>query len=211
MNRRNYARELDKIIENNGYNKPKLLLHACCGPCSSSVIEYLHEHFDITILWYNPNIYPESEYKKRFDTLKELLEKMELADNIPLIVQSWSAQDYLEKVKGLESEPEGGRRCEVCFKVRLTECAKIAKENGFDYFCTTLTVSRHKDAVLINKLGEEIESEYEIKWLPSDFKKHNGENRSVELSEKYDIYRQLYCGCIFSLNDRIIRSKTETE
>lgn len=202
MNRRNYARELERIIQKRGTVNPRLLLHACCGPCSTSVLEYLSQYFDITILWYNPNLYPESEYNKRFQALIEVIEKMKLTERVDVLAEPWKNADYESKVQGLENEPEGGRRCEACFRVRLLETAKQAKHYGYDYFGTTLTVSRHKDAVLINSIGEELAQATGVKWLPSDFKKHDGENRSVELSEKLGIYRQVYCGCRYSLNVR---------
>ena len=203
MNRRNYSRELDRIIEVNCGEKPRLLIHACCGPCSTSVLEYLFEHFDITILWFNPNIFPEEEFAKRLCTLKEVLQKMNFKDRVKLIEKPWQHDRYLEIVADeLEDEPEGGKRCRECFALRLAETARIASENGFDYFCTTLTVSRHKDAVLINAIGEEMAEKLGARWLPSDFKKRNGENRSQELSEEMNIYRQLYCGCEFSLYKR---------
>ena len=202
MNRRNYARELERIMEKEQGIKPKLLLHACCGPCSTSVLEYLSGFFDITILWYNPNLYPEEEFLRRLDALKEVLKKMNLSD-IKVIEEPWQHGNYLDIVtEELKEEKEGGKRCTECFKLRLKETAKIAKENSFDYFCTTLTVSRHKDAVLINAIGEKIAEELDVMWLPSDFKKKNGENRSQELSEQLNIYRQLYCGCEFSLAKR---------
>lgn len=202
MNRRNYARELDRITAKNGENKPTLLLHACCGPCSSSVTEFLVNHFQVTVLWYNPNLYPEEEFDKRYSALTEILDKMGLRGQIPILSLPWNHESYLQQVQGLEKEPEGGKRCEQCFRLRLMETARIAKEYQFDYFCTTLTVSRHKDAVLLNAIGEEAGKAYGVQWLPSDFKKRNGENRSQELSEQYGIYRQLYCGCEFSLNHR---------
>ena len=202
MNRRNYARELDRITAKNGENKPTLLLHACCGPCSSSVTEFLVNHFQVTVLWYNPNLYPEEEFDKRYSALTEILDKMGLRGQIPILSLPWNHESYLQQVQGLEEEPEGGKRCEQCFRLRLMETARIAKEYQFDYFCTTLTVSRHKDAVLLNAIGEEMGSAFAVNWLPSDFKKRNGENRSQELSEQYGIYRQLYCGCEFSLNHR---------
>ena len=179
-----------------------MLLHSCCGPCSSSVLEYLTKYFDVTILWYNPNIYPEEEFKKRFEAQMEIIEKMGLADRVDIMAEPHKSQDYYRRIKGLENEPEGGKRCEECFRLRLLETAKLAKQYGFDYFCTTLTLSRHKNAVLINTIGQEIAEAVGVKWLPSDFKKRNGENRSIELSEKYGIYRQLYCGCEFSLHRR---------
>lgn len=202
MNRRNYARELERLIARNGDAKPRLLLHACCGPCSTSVLEYLSEHFDITVLWYNPNLYPEEEFDKRLETLKEVLDKMNLSDKVDIIATSWRHEEYNSAASGLENEPEGGARCAECFRLRLAETARMAKEKGFDVFCTTLSVSRHKDAVLINTIGEAAAKEFGAVWLPSDFKKRNGENRSVELSEQLGIYRQLYCGCEYSLKNR---------
>lgn len=202
MNRRNYSRELDKIIENNNGFRPSLLLHACCGPCSTSVLEKLVDNFDVTVLWYNPNIYPEDEFYKRLSTLNEVIEKLELSNSVKVLEMPWNNDDYKAYVTGLESEPEGGKRCERCFELRIKKCAELCKKHGFDYFCTTLTVSRHKDAVLINSIGERIAALFDVKWLPSDFKKKDGENRSVELSEKYGIYRQKYCGCQYSLENR---------
>lgn len=202
MNRRNYQKELDRIIQKRGKRLPRVLLHSCCGPCSSAVLEYLTQYFDVTLLWYNPNIYPREEFDRRFKTQVKLIEKMGLAEKVSVLAEPWKSEDYYARIKGLEDEPEGGRRCEACFRLRLIEAARLAKHYGFDYFCTTLTLSRHKDADLINRLGEEIGRAAGVSWLPSDFKKRDGENRSVELSEKYGIYRQLYCGCEFSLRRR---------
>lgn len=209
MNRRKYQKELERIIEQNGEKKPSVLLHSCCGPCSSSVLEYLTRYFRVTVLWYNPNLYPEEEYFRRLETQKELLCKMGLSEQVGLLVIPWQSEKYYKAVAGYENEPEGGRRCEKCFELRLQECARIAKSGNFDYFCSTLTVSRHKNAVLINRIGENEGEKEEVCWLPSDFKKHNGENRSVELSEKYGIYRQVYCGCEFSLKARMQPKKQE--
>lgn len=202
MNRRNYQREMERVIEKQS-GRPSLLLHSCCGPCSSSVLEKLSGSFDITLLWYNPNLYPQAEYELRLETQKELIEKMGLSEKIKLLVLPWRHEDYLEAARGLENEPEGGRRCAACFRLRQEETARIAAEKGFDYFCTTLSVSRHKDAVLINALGEAAAAKHGAVWLPSDFKKKDGENRSVELSEQLGIYRQVYCGCEFSLERRL--------
>ena len=202
MNRRNYQRELDRIIEKNGETRPKVLLHVCCGPCSSAVLEYLTQYFDLTLLWYNPNIYPEAEFELRLETLKKLIADMGLADKVRLLTEAHRSDEYYARVKGLEDEPEGGRRCTECFRLRLEEAAKAAKAGGFDYFCTTLTLSRHKDAVRINTLAEEIAAREGIQWLPSDFKKRDGENRSIELCELYHVYRQLYCGCEYSFKKR---------
>ena len=199
---RNYQKELDRIIQKRGQKTPRVLLHSCCGPCSSAVLEYITQYFDVTLLWYNPNLYPKEEFDRRFRTQVELIEKMGLADKVNILAEPWKSEDYYRRVKGLENEPEGGKRCAECFRLRLLETARLAKHYGYDYFCTTLTLSRHKDAVLINTIGEEIARAVGVSWLPSDFKKRNGENRSIELSEQYGLYRQLYCGCEFSLRKR---------
>ncbi len=202
MNKRNYMKELDCIIKNADGKRPRLLLHSCCGPCSSSCLELLTEYFDVSVLWYNPNIFPETEYNKRYETLVELIEKMELTDSVKILTETYNSREYYNAIKGLENEPEGGARCAECFRLRLTETARIAKHYGYDYFCSTLTLSRHKNAVLINSMGEDIGKAMGVSWLPSDFKKRNGENRSIELCEKFQLYRQLYCGCEFSLRNR---------
>ena len=202
MEKRNYMRELDAIIERNAGRRPRVLLHSCCGPCSSAVLEKLIRNFEVTLLWYNPNLYPQEEFERRFATQMELVEKMGLAEDVPILAEKWTHEDYLARVKGLEGEPEGGARCTECFRLRLVECAKLAKRYGFDYFCTTLSVSRHKDAVRLNALGEEIGKAFGVAWLPSDFKKRGGEERSRQLSAQYGLYRQNYCGCEFSLRSR---------
>ena len=211
MNKRNYQNELDKIISRNQGNRPTLLLHSCCGPCSSSVLEYLTQYFKVTLLWFNPNLYPEEEFVRRLETQKELIEKMGLSETVQVLAEPWRKEEYDRATAGFENEPEGGKRCEKCFQLRLRECAKIAKEHGFDYFCSTLTVSRHKNAVLINTIGEAVAEEFKIAWLPSDFKKRNGDNRSLALSEKFGIYRQVYCGCEFSLKARLQPKMQEAE
>ena len=199
---RNYQKELDKIIQKRGKKLPRVLLHSCCGPCSSSVLEYLTQYFDVTLLWYNPNIYPQQEFDRRFRTQVKLIEDMGLADKVNVLAEPRKSEDYYARIKGLENEPEGGKRCTECFRVRLLEAGRLAKHYGFDYFCSTLTLSRHKDAVRINTIGEEVGRMVGVSWLPSDFKKRDGENRSIELCEKYNVYRQLYCGCEFSLRHR---------
>ena len=166
------------------------------------MLEYLTQYFDVTLLWYNPNIYPQQEFDRRFKTQVKLIEDMGLADKVSILAEPRKSQDYYARIKGLENEPEGGKRCTECFRVRLLETGKLARQYGFDYFCSTLTLSRHKDAVRINDLGEEIGRMVGVSWLPSDFKKRDGENRSIELCEKYNVYRQLYCGCEFSLHRR---------
>ena len=153
MNRRNYQKELDRIIQKRGKKQPRVLLHSCCGPCSSAVLEYLTQYFDVTLLWYNPNLYPREEFDRRFRTQVEIIEKMGLADKVNILAEPWKSEDYYARIKGLEDEPEGGKRCAECFRLRMMEAARLAKHYGYDYFCTTLTLSRHKDAVLINDIG----------------------------------------------------------
>ncbi len=199
---RNYQKELDRIIRDLGEKRPRVLLHSCCGVCSSSVLEYLTQYFDVTLLWYNPNLYPQEEFELRRRTLFELLDKMGLRGRVAVLTEDWRPEDYRSQITGLEDEPEGGRRCTECFRLRLRETAKTAAREGFDYYCTTLTLSRHKDAVRINTLGEQIGREEGVRWLPSDFKKQGREMRSTELAEQYGLYRQLYCGCEYSLQKR---------
>ena len=189
----NYQKELDKIISRLD-NKPTLALHSCCGPCSSYVLEYLTQYFDVTLFFYNPNIHPESEYNKR------LFEQIRLCDilGVGTVECDYDPQNYFEFVKGLENDKEGGARCDKCFEMRLDYTARLAKQKGFTYLATTLTVSPHKNAPLINDIGEKIAKNHGILWLPSDFKKKGGYHRSIELSKEYDLYRQNYCGCIFS-------------
>lgn len=203
MNRENFFRKFDKIVGQFGDERPGILLHSCCGPCSSSVLELLSKYFDVTVLWYNPNLYPEAEYDKRLETQKQLIDAI-AKDGVPakLLVEPWRSEDYFSRIKGLENEPEEGKRCLECFKIRLDETARIASERGFEWFCTTLTVSSRKDAVAINAIGREAEAKYGVKWLPSEFKKREGNHRSIILSEKYGLYRQEYCGCVFSLANR---------
>lgn len=184
----NYQKELEKLI-NTLDHKPTLLLHSCCAPCSSHCITYLKDYFDITILYYNPNIEPYSEYIKRKNEQIRLCEIL----NIKYIDISWDNNSYREFVKGLESEKEGGRRCVNCIKMRLLKTYELSKD--YEYFGTTLTVSPHKNSKLINELGLQIDS---TKYLISDFKKQEGYKKSIELSKKYELYRQDYCGCLFS-------------
>ena len=209
MEKRNYYRELDKIIQNQQGEKPTLLLQSCCGPCSSSVLEFLTEHFQVTLFWYNPNLYPEEEFYKRLSTQKELLDKMTFASSVSVIIEPWRHDEYISSVRGLEEEPEGGKRCTQCFQLRLRECALVAKKFDFEYFCSTLTVSRYKNTVLINSIGESVSAEIGVKWLPSDFKKKGGEQRSSELAAFYQLYRQNYCGCEYSLKQRIAFEKSK--
>lgn len=205
---RNYQKELDRIIQRQEGRRPRLLLHSCCGVCSSAVLEYLAQYFELTLLWYNPNLYPEAEYERRLAALREIIEKMGLADRVALQIEPWRSEDYRARIQGLENEPEGGARCTECFRLRLRETARAARQGGYDFFCTTLTLSRHKDAARINALGEQIAREEGAVWLPSDFKKQGREMRATELSGQYGIYRQLYCGCEYSLQRREQKEST---
>ena len=196
MEKKNYQKELDAVIGSVAPGtRPTLLLQGCCGPCSSYVLEYLTRYFDVSLLFYNPNIRPEAEYDKRLAALKELLAQMPTASPVKLVEPGWRGEEFMDAVKGLENEPEGGARCAVCFQVRLGETARLAAEGGYDFFGTTLTVSPHKDAQLLNDIGFALEREVGVRWLPSDFKKRNGYLRSIQLSKQYGIYRQEYCGC----------------
>ena len=191
---------MEDIIKNLK-GKPKLLLHACCGVCSSSVLERLYPFFDITVLYYNPNIYPEEEYLKRFNVQKEIIEKMHL--NVKLLEIGYFKKDFDKIAKGLENEKEGGARCGKCFYLRLEKTAQIAKKNKYDYFTTTLSVSPYKNSEKLNKIGEVLSKEYGVEYLYSDFKKKEGYKRSNELAKKYDLYRQHYCGCKYSLKEAL--------
>ncbi len=196
--RRNYSIELQKLIDKQGTVKPKLLLHACCAPCSSYVLEYISKHFDITMLYYNPNITPESEYTKRLDELKRLLKTASFCEGVRLMNCKYDPESFFEIAKGLEELPEGNERCFKCYMLRLELTAQTAKENGFDYFTTTLSISPYKNSKKLAEISLVLEEKYGIKWLPSDFKKKGGYKRSIELSKEFDLYRQDYCGCVFS-------------
>lgn len=198
---RNYQKELDAIIEENRKSGklPTLLLHSCCAPCSSYCLEYLSRFFRVTVFYYNPNIYPESEYRHRVAEQKRLISELPAAHEIGFIEGSFDPNEFYSAVKGLENEPEGGERCFVCYRLRLQKAAEAAKERGFDYFATTLSISPLKNAAKINEIGEDIAEKYGVKHLPSDFKKRNGYKRSTELSKEYGLYRQNYCGCVFSV------------
>lgn len=199
-NRINYHKELEKLISAvcTDENKPSVLLHSCCGPCSSYVLEYLTQYFNILLYFYNPNIHPEAEYLKRLETQKNVIDRMNFKNKVRLIEGEYIQSDFFDAVKGLENEPEGGKRCEKCIEARMKKAADAALKFNTDFFATTLTVSPHKNAFYINKTGKEIESKYDISYLVSDFKKKNGYKRSIELCREYDIYRQNYCGCVYS-------------
>ena len=196
----NYNLIMEDIISNLK-DKPKLLLHACCGVCSSSVLERLYSFFDITVLYYNPNIYPKEEYIKRLNVQKEIINKMHL--DVKIIEIGYLDEDFKQISKGYENEKEGGARCTKCFYLRLDKTAKIAKEKGFDYFTTTISVSPYKDSQKLNKIGEVLSEKYDIKYLYSDFKKKEGYKRSNILAKKYNLYRQHYCGCEYSLSEAL--------
>lgn len=200
----NYQLKLDKILggiekENSLSGKlPRLMLHACCAPCSSYVLEYLVKHFEIAILYYNPNISDKLEYSKRVKELKRLLKEMPLANSVEILEGRYNPKEYFDAVKGLENMGEKSRRCYACYELRMEYTARTALEKGFDYFTTTLSISPHKNADWINEIGEDLEKQYDVHYLYADFKKRNGYKRSIELSEQYHLYRQDFCGCVYS-------------
>lgn len=209
---RNYAKELERLIQKlqQEGKVPRLLLHACCAPCSSAVLEYLSQYFAITLLYYNPNIAPLEEYQKREAELRRLVSQMKFTHPVELLPCQYDGQAFVQAARGLEGEPEGGKRCEACFRLRLRYAAQEAARLRFDYYTTTLSISPMKNAPLLNQLGEEIGREFGVAHLPSDFKKKDGYKRSVQLSKEYDLYRQDYCGCAFSKAQRQ-REKKERE
>ncbi len=200
MNKIKYQKELERIIEENQKKNviPKLLLHACCAPCSSYCLEYLSQYFEIILYYFNPNISLKEEYDYRLEEEKRLISLMEFKNPVTIVDSTYNPKEFFDAVKGLENEPEGGKRCAECFKLRLKATAQKAKELNVDYFSTTLTISPLKNAQLLNSIGEAFAKEYEVAWLYSDFKKKEGYKRSIVLSKKYNLYRQDYCGCVFS-------------
>ena len=244
QNKINYQKELEKVLDKEKERVPTLLLHSCCAPCSSYVLEYLAQYFSITVFYYNPNIYPEAEYEKRVEEQQRLIREMNEQNQITydeirrqenilsaaegaealctddrqekkasgqnrkeyheirFLAGRFDPQEFYHAVKGLEKIPEGGERCHACFRLRLVEAAKIAKEGDYDYVTTTLTISPLKNAEVLNVIGREAADACGTTWLPSDFKKKNGYRRSVELSAEYGLYRQDYCGCVFSKQER---------
>lgn len=213
MNKINYSKKTEWIIENNKREQilPSLLIHACCAPCSSACLEYLNKYFDITVYFYNPNISPKAEFDKRLNEEKRLLKSMPFDNNVDIIAGFYDYNEFLEISKGLENVPEGGERCFKCYRLRLEKTAQLAKEKGFDYFCTTLSISPLKNSQKINEIGYETAEKYGVNWLPSDFKKKEGYKRSIELSKKYGLYRQNFCGCPFSKAQNDSREVTENE
>ncbi|MGC4018268.1 MAG: epoxyqueuosine reductase QueH [Muricomes sp.] len=200
----NYQKELDKltaVLEKENI-VPKLLLHSCCAPCSSYVLEYLSQFFEITIFYYNPNIFPENEYEKRLTEQQELIADMQFKHPVSFQAGNYDKEKFYEMARGMEHLKEGRARCFKCYEMRLREAAEAAVKGGFDYFTTTLTISPMKNAGKLNSIGMETAAQYGVKYLPSDFKKRNGYKRSIELSKEYGLYRQDYCGCEFSKNER---------
>ena len=206
---RNYQKELDRLIENIKKEEkvPRLFLHSCCAPCSSYVLEYLSEYFEITVFFYNPNISPEEEYRKRVRELRRMTEEMNFRHPVHVLEGAYRPEEFYQMARGLEEVPEGGERCFRCYRLRLREAAKLAKEGGYDYFTTTLSISPLKNAPKLNEIGEELGEIYGVSHLPSDFKKRDGYKRSVQLSAEYGLYRQDYCGCVFSKREQERRKK----
>lgn len=200
MNKENYQKKLDQTIEllEKEQRVPSLLLHACCAPCSSYTIEYLAQYFDITLYFYNPNIAPAEEYDKRIAELERLISQMPLARPVKLLVGAYEPEKFEALAKGREDLPEGGERCFACYALRLADAARVAEEQGFDYFTTTLSISPHKNADKLNEIGAALERQTGVAYLYSDFKKRGGYQRSIQLSREYDLYRQDYCGCLYS-------------
>jgi len=209
----NYQKRLEEIIakEQKEGRVPTLLLHSCCAPCSSYVLEYLSEYFRITVLYYNPNISPEKEYKARVEEQKRLIAELPVKHPISFLAGAYEPDAFYAAVKGLEQCPEGGDRCTVCYQMRLREAAEAAKTGGFDYFTTTLSISPLKDAVRLNSIGAALAEKYGLSYLYSDFKKKNGYKRSTELSAQYGLYRQDYCGCVFSKEEQRRRKEMAEE
>ena len=201
-NRINYQREMEQVLQQLAAQeqRPRLLLHACCAPCSSATLERLAEHFELTILYYNPNIDPPAEYHRREAELERFVE--EAGYRFPVVELPYEPREFYDAVKGLEQEPEKGARCTICYRLRLEQTARYAAEHGFDWFCTTLSISPLKDPVRINDLGAQLGAQYGVRFLPSEFRKKDGYKRSLQLSAEYGLYRQEYCGCVFSRRQR---------
>ena len=206
----NYQKELDRTIDKITREGviPTLFLHSCCAPCSSYVLKYLSDYFKITIFYYNPNISPEDEYRERVREQIRLINEMPVKNKVEFMEGRYEPEVFYEMAKGMEDIPEGGERCFKCYELRLREAAVIAKDRGFDYFTTTLSISPLKNAAKLNEIGLKLEEEYNIKYLLSDFKKKEGYKQSVELSKEYNLYRQNYCGCAFSKREALLREET---
>ena len=211
--KQNYQLMLDRIIESSCANgkRPRLLLHACCAPCSSYVLEYLSRHFEITLFFYNPNISPQSEYDFRAKELLRLVDELGLSESVSVLYGNYDPHRFFEMAKGMEHLPEGGERCRKCYALRLSESARIAADGSFDFYTTTLSISPHKNAEWLNELGVEMGDRYGVSWLYSDFKKKNGYKRSCELSVQLGLYRQSYCGCVYSKREEKQGEANENE
>ena len=197
--KQNYQKQMDTVVASLPQGeRPRLLLQSCCGPCSSYVLEALTPYFRVTVLYYNPNIQPRAEYDLRLENQRKIIAALPTPSAVDILECDYDGEKYDAAVKGLEAEPEGGARCTVCFRLRLEETAKRASELGYDWFCTTLTVSPHKDAERLNQIGRTLGERYGVPFLPSDFKKREGYKRSIQLSKEYELYRQDYCGCLYS-------------
>ncbi len=207
-NKQNYQKKLDLILEKieSLDTVPSLLLHSCCAPCSTYVIEYLSDYFNITVFYYNPNIDDQEEYTKRAAEQQKLIKTMDTKYPVEFIEGTYDVETFLNMSKNLVDEPEGGKRCTACYHLRLNETGKYAKDHGFDYFTTTLSISPLKDASRLNEIGEKLGKVIGVPYLPSDFKKKNGYKRSTELSRDHDLYRQDYCGCSYSKAERLSSS-----
>ena len=209
-NKRNYQKELERVIDGLDGKVPTLLLHSCCAPCSSYVLEYLSEYFQITLFYYNPNIYPPEKYKKRVLEQQDLIRRMEVRHTVKFLEGAYDTERFYQTARGMEDLPEGQERCFGCYELRLREAAEKAKEMNADYFTTTLSISPMKNVDKLNEIGEKVAAEFGLRYLNSDFKKKNGYRRSVELSGIYGLYRQDYCGCVFSKRERE-RKKASSE
>lgn len=208
MNQMNYQKRLDTLLtqmEAEGGIPKRLLLHSCCAPCSSYVLEYLSQYMEITVFYYNPNISPESEYQARVAEQKRLTASMPTRYPVHFLEGRYEPQYFYESVRGHEGDREGGERCQICYELRLREAARLAKEGNYDYFTTTLSISPLKNAVRLNEIGARLSDEYGVDYLYSDFKKKNGYKRSIELSAEYHLYRQNYCGCVYSKREVLSR------
>ena len=201
--KQNYQKQMDAVVASLPQGeRPRLLLQSCCGPCSSYVLEALTPYFRVTVLYYNPNIQPRAEYDLRLENQRKIIAALPTPSAVDILECDYDGEKYDAAVKGLEAEPEGGARCTVCFRLRLEETAKRASELGYDWFCTTLTVSPHKDAERLNQIGSTLGERYGVPFLPSDFKKREGYKRSIQHSNEYELYRQDYCGCLYSKSEK---------
>ena len=200
-NQLNFSQQMDEVLKTLGSTRPRLLLHACCGPCSSAVLERLCRYFDITVLYYNPNTWPAEEYHRRGEELERFVAAAHPL-GVTVVEDRYDPQEFYSAVAGLENEPERGSRCTVCYRLRLEQAARYAADHGFDWYCTTLSISPMKDPVRLNELGTELGRQYGVPFLPSEFRKKDGYKRSLQLSAEYGLYRQDYCGCVFSKRER---------